>query len=153
MSHELWVDKATGGYGHGSDGRGGGWPGLQQVVLVRTRREFLERPGEKPLEEDHFYLTSLRPDAPRGEPQALLAHARRHWQIENTLHHKKDRSMGEDTQRARIGACMMARLRSLAVGLLPYIEGASTPIKQVHICAKPLLALRLLKRKRFPRIT
>jgi len=152
VTHELWVDHQVNVYGHGQDGRGGGWAGLRQVVLVRTRREHLE--ADRPdVVEDHHYLTSLKPRCRRGRPQALLEHARRHWEIENGLHHKKDRSMGEDAQRAKTGATMMARLRSLAVGLLPYIAGASTPLKQIAVAANPLKALRLLMAKRLPKPT
>ena len=150
MTHEWWVDHQVSAYGHGWNGKGGGWSGLRQVVLVRTRREHLE--AELPdVVEYHHYLTSLRPHRPQGRPTALLEHARRHWEIENGLHHKKDRSMGEDMQRAKTGATMMARLRSLAVGLLPYLAGASTPLKQIAVAADPLKALRLLKAKRFPK--
>ena len=151
MSHELWVDRVVGGYGHGSDGGGGGWAGLAQVVLVRTRRQYLEA-ALPAVVEDHHYLTSLQPERPEGQPQALLEHARRHWEIENGLHHVKDRSLGEDAQRAGVGATVMARLRSLAVGLLPHVVGKATPLKQIYAAANPCELIGLLKRKRLPRI-
>ncbi|NQU44634.1 hypothetical protein HQ520_15190, partial [bacterium] len=49
------MDHATDNYGHGSEGRGGGWPGLRQVVNVRTTREALEN-GLESIIEDHYYL-------------------------------------------------------------------------------------------------
>ncbi len=150
MTHELWTDTDVSGYGHGRDGRGGGWPGLRQVVCVRTTHEFLCG-GLRPVIEDRHYLTSLRPTKPQGRPQALLILARRHWEIENGLHHKKDRSMGEDAQRCKRGATVMARLRSLDVALLPYIPGQSTPLKQIAVQADPTIALRLLRRTEFPK--
>jgi hypothetical protein len=149
--HELWRDSQIGGYGHGSEGRGGGWAGLAQVVLVRCRRQYLNG-GHPDVVEDHYYLTSLKPEQPQGQPAALLALVRGHWKIENGLHHVKDRSLGEDAQRARPGATVLARLRSLAVGLLQHVAGASAPLKQIQVFANPLLGLRLLKRKRLPRI-
>ena len=151
MSHELWVDRQVSGYGHGSDGGGGGWAGLAQVVLVRTRRQYLETALPDVLE-DHHYLTSLPAQAPQGQPEGLLEHARRHWEIENGLHHVKDRSMGEDAQRAAVGATIMARLRSLAVGLLAHVEGKTTPLKQIAAAANPLRLVGLLKRKRLPKV-
>jgi hypothetical protein len=151
VSHELWVDLSVSGYGHGWDGRGGGWADLRQVVLVRTRRQFLAAELADVVQ-DHHYLTNLQPERPEGRPDALLEHARRHWEIENGLHHKKDRSMGEDAQRAKTGATVMARLRSLAVGLLPHTEGPNTPLKQITAAANPLKLVRLLKRKRFPKV-
>lgn len=151
MTHELWRDSQIEGYGHGSDGRGGGWAGLAQVVLVRCRRQYLNG-GHPDVVEDHYYLTSLNPEQPQGAPAALLARVRGHWKIENGLHHVKDRSLGEDAQRARPGATVLARLRSLAVGLLQHVAGASAPLKQIQVFANPLLGLRLLKRKRLPKI-
>lgn len=139
------------GYGWGSEGGGGGWPGLRQVVCIRTTRQFL-RGAQPAVVEDHYYLTSLKPALARGAPEALLGHARRHWEIENGLHHKKDRTMGEDAGRSRRGATALARLRSLAVGLLEHVEGTSTPLKQIALAANPLKALGLLKRIHLPKI-
>jgi predicted transposase YbfD/YdcC len=138
-------------YGHGCDGRGGGWPGLRQVVHIRTTRTPIEAPLE-PIFEDHYYLTSLTAQKPKGTPEALLLLARRHWEIENHLHHTKDRSLAEDADRNRRGAPAMARLRSLAIGLFRHIPGASIPEKQIKVTANPAVAVRLLKKKRFPRL-
>ncbi len=116
----------------------GGWAGLQQVVCVRTTHECL-RGDRKLLLEDRHYLTRVKPEKPHGKPEALLVLARRHWEIENRLYHKKDRSIGEDAQRRKRGATVLARLRSLDVGLLPYIPGESTPLKQIVCRPIPLL--------------
>ena len=150
MTHELWRDLRGSAYGHGSDGGGGGWPGLRQLVFLRTTRTPLDT-AKPAVVEDHFYLTSLSPTAPRGDAQACLGHARRHWEIENCLHHVKDRSLGEDAQRCRHGAGLFSRLRSLAVGLLAHVEGTSTPLKLLRLAARPAEALRLLRRRRFPK--
>lgn len=120
------------------------------MVCLRTTHQYLQGDREVLLE-DHHYLTSAKPQKPQGKPAALLVLARRHWEIENGLHHKKDRSMGEDAQRCKRGATVMARLRSLDVGLLPYIPGESTPLKQIAVQGNPAIALRLLRRKDFPR--
>ena len=145
------MDTCVSGYGHGSEGGGGGWPGLRQVVCVRTRREPLA-PGKPVVVEDHFYLTSLRPRTRRGAPGALLAAARGHWAIENRLHHVKDRTMGEDAGRCRRGATVLARLRSLGVGLLAQMDEGWAPLKRIAVAANPLGALRLLKQKSFPKL-
>src|SRR5262245_56426245 len=72
VSHELWVDTRISGYGHGSQGDGGGWPGLRQVVCIRRRREPLS--ADRPVTvEDQYYLTSRRPGTRHGSPEALLA--------------------------------------------------------------------------------
>ena len=137
-------------YGHGSEGRGRGWAGLRQVVHIRTTREALAA-GLPTLLENHYYLTSLSPDTPQGQPDALLILARSHWQIENCLHHAKDRSLYEDADRTKRGSAVMSRLRSLAVALLQCVAGASVPQKQLRIAAKPAIALALLRRRRMPR--
>jgi hypothetical protein len=108
--------------------------------------------GLEVIVEDHHYLTSLAPEKSQGAPKTLLALARSHWEIENCLHHTKDRSLGEDADRTQSGATIMARLRSLAIGLLNHIPGASVPQKQIRISADPRIALKLLTRKRLPRI-
>lgn len=100
--------------------------------------------------EDHYYLTSLNPAKPQGCPEALLTIARRHWEIENCLHHTKDRSLFEDADRNRRGATGMARMRSLAIALLRYVPGDSTPQKQIAVAAKPGSIVRLLRMKRLP---
>lgn len=151
VTHALWTDKTVSGYGHGSDGRGGGWPGLRQVVHIRTTREPL-REGLPTSTEDHYYLTSLSPDKACGKPEALLNLARGHWGIENSLHHVKDRSMGEDADRTHRGATLLARLRSLAVGALARFPGASVPQKHIWLSANPFQALKTLRWKRWPKI-
>lgn len=60
--------------------------------------------------------------------------------------------MREDDQTTRRGAGLYARLRSLALGLLPYVDGASTGLRQITIQGNLRKALRLLDRKRFPQI-
>lgn len=116
------------------------------MVHVRTTREPVQA-GLDVITEDHYYLTSLAPDKPKGRPKALLALARSHWEIENCLHHAKDRSLGEDADRTKAGATIMARIRSMAIGLLDKIPGESVPQKQIQICANPSIALRLFRRK------
>ena len=149
MTRQLFVDTRAGGYGHGCDGGGGGWPGLRQVLLVRTTRELAEAEGPARPPEHHYYLTSIRPG--RYTAQEMLALVRAHWLIENELHHVKDRTMHEDAQRHRPGACAAARLRSLAVGLMHCVPGKSVTAKRALLQARPALAVRLLKRKRIKR--
>lgn len=151
VTHLLWRDTNAGAYGHGSDGGGGGWAGLRQVLLVRIERRYLEEPGEPVEQEDHLYLTSLSPDETRGEAVSLLGFARGHWGIENHLHNVKDRSMGEDASRTRRGAVAMCWLRNVAVTLMPYLEGASAPQKAILAAANPGTVVKLLRAKRLKR--
>jgi len=146
VTREAWRTTRVEGFGHGSQGKGGGWPGLEQVVLVRITHEYateIARPG---LVEDHFYLTSLKAtvrDATDGAK--LLEIARGHWAIENRLHHCKDRTMREDAQKAKPEASTLARLRSLALGLLELFPGNSTRLKQIVVAANPIKAIQILE--------
>jgi hypothetical protein len=103
------------------------------------------------LSKNRHYLTSRAGDKPNGSPDALLTLARSHWEIENCLHHTKDRSLYEDADRTRPGATIMARIRSIAVGILRLIPGASAPQKMIQVGADPGIVLRFLRRKRLPR--
>lgn len=151
MTHELWLDRRPEGYGHGSEGDGGGWPGLRQVVLIRITRTFLEQVPRLPVVEDHFYLTSLPPSHKSGSPTALLAIARNHWEIENGLHFVKDASMGEDASRNARASHGMSWMRNIALFLLRFVRGASTQEKHIRINAIPSIATKLVAIKRRPR--
>ncbi len=145
MTHALWRSASVSGYGHGSQGKGGGWDGLRQIVLVRITRHHIEDAGQPDDVEDHYYLTSLKASgdgAPSGAK--LLEIARGHWAIENRLHHCKDRTMREDAQQAKKGASNIARLRSLALGLLESFSGDSTRLKQMSVAADPMKAVKTL---------
>jgi hypothetical protein len=120
---------------------------LSQVLLVRITREAIA-PGLPVVVEDHHYVTSLSAGKLKGSPKALLALVREHWEIENRLHHTKDRSLAEDADRNRRGAPILSRLRSLAIGLLEYVAGDSVPQKQIRISADPTIVTKLLARKR-----
>jgi len=150
VTRELWRDCQVSGYGHGSDGKGGGWPGLRQVVMVRTTRELAYAQDPQPLVEEHYYLTSL--PAGKMDGVALLELVRAHWLIENELHHVKDRTMAEDAQRHRPGCENAARLRSLAVGLFRWVDGENIPDKQSRLRAKPSLAQKVLQVRRKPKL-
>jgi hypothetical protein len=120
------------------------------VVHIRTTRK-AACAGLPPQTEDHYYLTNLRPNTASGSFEALLRLARSHWEVENCLHHVKDRSLGEDTDRTHAGATVMARLRSLAVGALAQMSGASVPQKQIRVCADWKLAWSWMTRKKHPK--
>ena len=145
------MDRHCGGYGHGSEGRGGGWPGLRQVVLLRITREFLDQIPRMPVIEDHFYLTSIQASHKDGSPEALMAIARGHWEIENGLHWVKDASMGEDACRNKKAALGLAWLRNIALFLMRHVAGESLPQKRIRIQAKPSIATRLANISRRPR--
>jgi predicted transposase YbfD/YdcC len=67
------------------------WPGLKSIGMVRTT----VNKGDKILEEQRFYISSLPADA-----RQLNQAARLHWGIENQLHWRLDVTFNED------GACI-----------------------------------------------
>ena len=67
------------------------WPGLKSIGMVRTT----VNKGDKILEEQRFYISSLPADA-----RKLNQAARLHWGIENQLHWRLDVTFNED------GACI-----------------------------------------------
>jgi hypothetical protein len=151
VRHELWVDTNAGCYGHGSEGDGGGWRGLRQVVLLRITREFPGQMCRLPVVEDHFYLTNIPATHRRGTPQALLGIARGHWEIENGLHWVKDATMGEDACRNKKAALGLAWMRNIAMFLLQFVAGDSVPQKQLLLGARGGAATRLVSIRRRPR--
>jgi hypothetical protein len=141
VRHDLWIDRHGAGYGHGSEGKGGGWPGLEQVLLVRTTREAVTA-GAPVVIEDHFYLDSR--DAKHCTAAQQLQDVREHWAIENRLHHVKDRTCHEDNQKLKRGAVMLAWLRSLATGCARLFRGATMPLRQITITANLLRTVEKL---------
>jgi hypothetical protein len=133
-------------YGHGSDGQGGGWPGLRQVVEVSCVRQSAQS-GEILSSSRRIFLTSLSPSCFLGEPARLLELIQGHWGIENKLHHVKDRSMREDQERCRGDAApILAWARSLAVFLMGFLQGCWAPDKFQKVLKDDSLASNLLTR-------
>jgi len=81
-------------------------------MIRRTR----ESKGEK-TEEIVCGITSRGQE--RAGPHDLLQHNRKHWGIENKLHHCRDTTYNEDRCRIRKpeGARSLASLKNLAIGL------------------------------------
>lgn len=117
-----------------------GWPGLAQVFrLTRTRTVS----GRK-TEEIAYGITSLPRD--RADADRLLALVRRHWEIENRLHHVRDVTLGEDACRVRMGASpqMLAGVRNTVLHLLKDVNSKNAAAAIRHLAAKPFKALRMV---------
>lgn len=120
--------------------RGQGWPDVGQVFRVERRRTVR---GETSVEVA-YGLTSLRPD--QADAARLLELVRGHWGIENSLHHVRDVTLGEDACRVRSGRApqLLASLRNLVLHLIASLDAASNAAALRRLAAKPRQALDLL---------
>ena len=74
-----------------------GFPGVRQAALVEKSRVAIATGA---VDRENWYLLTSLPPA-RCPPDRLLGLFRRHWSIENSLHHVKDRSWDEDRHTLR----------------------------------------------------
>ena len=99
--------------------------------------------------EDWLLITSAAPDklpAPK-----LLELTRKHWDIENGLHHVKDRTMGEDAHVIKMPqlAPIFATLRNLGLNVIRLLNPnpppkLSIPLQCIQFRAKPLKTLNAM---------
>ncbi len=77
----------------------------------------------------------------------MLSWIRKHWAIENQLHHVRDVTFDEDHCRVRKGnsAEVLAALRNVAIHLLHRVDALSTRAATHRFQVRPNEALDLLK--------
>jgi predicted transposase YbfD/YdcC len=120
------------------------WPGLAQVF--RIEREVEEVAIGKRHSETVYGVSSL--SNKQAHAERLLEIVRKHWQIENGLHYRRDWSLREDYCRLRIGeaAQAMAVINNLVVGLV--LQGFKyLPDARRRYSAQPLEGLKLILRR------
>jgi hypothetical protein len=112
--------------------------------------------GERTSTETAYLITSLPPE--QAGALELLALNRGHWGIENRLHWVLDAVLGEDRDRARVGAIPLAmRLLRGAVLTLQRAAGHTSPAAaKTRFAMRPLLAvacvaMRVARGPRSPR--
>ena len=89
----IWTDEALADYIRDELG----FPGARQGAMMEKETVNIAT-GE--VSREHWYLlTSLH--SRQCRPRELLRVFRNHWRVENTLHHVKDRSWGEDVHTLR----------------------------------------------------
>lgn len=94
--------------------------GAAQVAQLRRttwRKKSKGAPKRKSVEVVYLITSADRSTAP---PLTLAGWVRRHWGIENKLHHVRDVTYDEDRSQVRTGSApqVMATLRNTAIGLL-----------------------------------
>ena len=121
------------------------WPHLEQVF--RIEREVEELSTGKQRREVSYGITSLK----REEASAarLMEIVRGHWGIENGLHYRKDKTLGEDACRLKRGeaAQVMAVINNLIIGLVFRQGIRNLAWARRRYSAYPLEALNLVLRR------
>lgn len=120
------------------------WPHTHTVCRVTRRREVRRRGlTVKTSCEQVCYVASFA--ATTYTPEQVLKRIRGHWHIENGLHHRKDRSMNEDRNRASQKGCggVMCCIRSIAALVLGRAKEPLSLI-QTRFLQKARLVLGLL---------
>jgi predicted transposase YbfD/YdcC len=117
------------------------FPEAKLAIRVHRRRK---ETGKKETRETVYAVTSL--DAHQATPADLAAWIRGHWSIENSSHHIRDVTFGEDASTVHAGSAprATAAFRNLAIGVLK-ILGATNIAKATRaIATEPERALPIL---------
>ncbi len=116
------------------------WPHLgyactiQRVITRSSKTTF----------QQHYAVTSLTPE--RITAAGLQAIWRGHWSIENSLHHVRDVTLGEDASRMRTGnePQALAAVRNAVIGTLRRAGHTNIAAALRTYATKPRAALALL---------
>jgi hypothetical protein len=115
------------------------FPGLKQMSCIRRR---VYRNGNLVAEEIRYHITSA--SRRKLPPKKFLRGIRGHWQVENSLHHVKDRSWHEDKMYCKKPeqGWILGKLRNQALNILRQLsEKHSWKVESM-----PKLTARLLSR-------
>ena len=117
-----------------------GLHGRRQAFRIERERHIVKQGSES--RETAYGLTSL--DPARAGPGEIAALVRRHWEIENRLHHVRDFTYDEDRCRAHVGNLPrnLARLTNAAISIVRH-DGRfqHLPPANRHYAARPQEAL------------
>jgi len=118
------------------------WPYVEQVF--KLERHFVRVKDGKEMHKVVYGVTSLT--AQEASPERLLALVRKHWEIENGLHYRRDDTLKEDRCTLRMGhaAHAMAVINNLVLGLLLRRGVKNVPDARRYFAAYPQEALKLI---------
>lgn len=118
------------------------WPGVEQVFQLE--RHFTRVADGQVMHRVVYGVTSLT--AAEASPHQLLAIIRKHWQIENGLHYRRDDTLREDRCTLRTGqaAEMMSLVNNVVLGLLLGRGVTNVPDARRDYAADPKLAFDLI---------
>jgi predicted transposase YbfD/YdcC len=121
-----------------------GWPHTHCAFRI-TRRRDIVRDGEirGSSVEEALFTASFPADA--YEPEQVLRLVRGHWTVENCLHHRKDRTMDEDRNRAAEAGSgrVMCAIRSISAMLGTRMKESFKRVRR-RFAGSPQLVLALL---------
>jgi predicted transposase YbfD/YdcC len=116
------------------------WSGIAQVYMIK--RTVKEKNEERI--EIVYGLTSL--SRKKADAERLLKLNRKHWSIENRLHHRRDVTLGEDAAQTRMKGApeVLAALNGGILALMDFF-GVKNVAKQMrYFCEYPRPALQML---------
>ena len=119
-------------------------PGRRQAFRIeRTRQKIRKGKVVGTTSEIAYGVTSVPPS--RGGPAEILDIARRHWEIENRVHHVRDMTYDEDRRRNHVGssARALASIRNAAISIVR-LRGRFDYLPQAHRHYNSRLAVREL---------
>ncbi|MEU7875824.1 ISAs1 family transposase [Dactylosporangium sp. NPDC049140] len=152
--NQVPIQHTASGRGHGrtesrsiktmsvADNLGGiAFPDAKLAIRVHRRRK---ETGKKETRETVYAVTSL--DAHQATPAELAAWTRGHWAIENSSHHIRDVTFGEDASIVHAGSAprAMAAFRNLAIGALKILGMTNIAKTTRAIAEQPERALPIL---------
>jgi predicted transposase YbfD/YdcC len=120
------------------------YPGLQQAAV-------LKKTDSRGTCEIWYLLTSCSRE--KFPPEAVLKSIRKHWEVENCLHHVKDTTFKEDDHYtiSPPQETSLAILRNVVVSVLnlltpPKQRKINRPIELISYLANPLKGIQQLKK-------
>jgi len=131
---EIWTSTQMNGFFEKD------WPGIAQVWKIKRT---VKEKGEERVEVV-YGMTNL----PRKKANAerLLQLNRKHWAIENRLHHRRDVTLGEDASQVRTKGApeVLAALNGGLLALMDFLGVTNVAERMRYFCAYPHKALQLL---------
>ena len=123
------------------------FPYSRAIVKIHSTR--IEKKSGRQSIEDRYYLSSQ--DISDRAPEEWINLSRSHWAgVENRNHWRRDASLGEDGTRLHhpLALINLALLRSVNLRLISSeSDGDWLPAYKERLCARPSLALALLRKK------
>lgn len=133
-TREIWTSTQMNGFFEKD------WAGIAQVWMIK--RTVKEKDEERI--EVVYGMTSL--PRKRADAERLLRLNRKHWTIENRLHHRRDVTLREDASQTRVKGApeVLAALNGGLLALMDFFGVTNVAEQMRYFCAYPHKALQLL---------